>query len=233
MTARAERGPAAASGDRRTRRKQFTTVPRIGHIELDATDRESLVDYFVSAFGFAGVGRARNPSGTAASRFQEPIADRGAGQLGASLKRNQGPGVHHPAFPVDQVVPAVRDFRARGVVVTAPNVAPPSTTASDSAPARAARPVAVGAKNRLDHLSPNTTGAESRSAPEGVWNRPTRRLPPHRHGAVRRWQRRPVRQVRGRVSCSAATTPGARYPGDWHRLDWSGGTARVTAWSRF
>jgi 4-hydroxymandelate synthase len=40
---------------------------------------------------------------------------KGAGQLDAFLDRNCGPGVQHLAFGVDQIVPAVEEFRRRGV----------------------------------------------------------------------------------------------------------------------
>jgi 4-hydroxymandelate synthase len=40
---------------------------------------------------------------------------KGAGQLDAFLDRNDGPGVQHLAFGVDEIVPAVEEFRHRGV----------------------------------------------------------------------------------------------------------------------
>ncbi|GAA4263739.1 4-hydroxyphenylpyruvate dioxygenase [Dactylosporangium darangshiense] len=111
--------------------------PRPGHIRsldhiavvLDPGDLAGRVEFYLEAFGFERyssefieVGNqamdsivARNPAATATFTFLEPVTSRAAGQLDAFLARNEGPGVQHLAFLVDEIVPAVRDFRDRGV----------------------------------------------------------------------------------------------------------------------
>jgi 4-hydroxymandelate synthase len=56
-------------------------------------------------------------SGTGGVTFTLVAPDPGKepGQLDAFLERNGGPGVQHLAFLVDDIVPAVREFRDRGV----------------------------------------------------------------------------------------------------------------------
>lgn len=98
-------------------------------VVLDAGDLAERVEFYVDAFGFERYSSefieiggqamdsivARNAAATATFTFLEPVTGRDAGQLDAFLERNEGPGVQHLAFLVDEIVPAVRDFRARGV----------------------------------------------------------------------------------------------------------------------
>jgi 4-hydroxymandelate synthase len=98
-------------------------------VVLQAGDLHERVAFYLDAFGlerysseFIEVGDqavdsivARNGRGTATFTFLEPVTGRSAGQLDAFLARNEGPGVQHLAFLVDEIVPAVRDFRSRGV----------------------------------------------------------------------------------------------------------------------
>ncbi|GAA4253475.1 4-hydroxyphenylpyruvate dioxygenase [Dactylosporangium darangshiense] len=106
-------------------------VQALDHIAvvLDAGDLAERVAFYIDAFGFERyssefieVGRqamdsivARNAAGTVTFTFLEPVTGRDAGQLDAFLERNGGAGVQHLAFLVDEIVPAVRDFRVRGV----------------------------------------------------------------------------------------------------------------------
>jgi 4-hydroxymandelate synthase len=106
-------------------------IQALDHIAvvLDAGELNDCVDFYLDAFGFERyssefivVGSqamdsivARNRAATATFTFLEPVPDRAPGQLNAFLGRNEGPGVQHLAFLVHEIVPAVRDLRARGV----------------------------------------------------------------------------------------------------------------------
>lgn len=57
----------------------------------------------------------RNASGGITFTLVAPDAGKSPGQLDAFLSRNDGPGVQHLAFGVDEILPAVREFRDRGV----------------------------------------------------------------------------------------------------------------------
>jgi 4-hydroxymandelate synthase len=57
----------------------------------------------------------RSPSGGVTFTLLEPDRTKSSGQIDAFLERNGGPGVQHLAFLVDEIVPAVREFEARGV----------------------------------------------------------------------------------------------------------------------
>jgi 4-hydroxymandelate synthase len=57
----------------------------------------------------------RNASGRVTFTLVAPDPEKDPGQLGAFLERNGGPGVQHLAFLVDEIVPAVREFRSRAV----------------------------------------------------------------------------------------------------------------------
>lgn len=57
----------------------------------------------------------RSASGRVVFTLVAPDPLRDPGQLDAFLDRNGGPGVQHLAFLVDEIVPAVREFRDRGV----------------------------------------------------------------------------------------------------------------------
>jgi 4-hydroxymandelate synthase len=57
----------------------------------------------------------RSPSAEVTFTLVAPDPSKNAGQLDAFLDRNGGPGVQHLAFLVDDIIAAVREFRARGV----------------------------------------------------------------------------------------------------------------------
>lgn len=57
----------------------------------------------------------RSPSGRITFTLVAPEPGTAPGQLDAFLTRNAGPGVQHLAFLVDEIVPAVREYAARGV----------------------------------------------------------------------------------------------------------------------
>jgi 4-hydroxymandelate synthase len=57
----------------------------------------------------------RNSSGGITFNLIAPDHSTNSGQLDAFLARNGGPGVQHLAFLVEDIVPAVREFRDRGV----------------------------------------------------------------------------------------------------------------------
>jgi 4-hydroxymandelate synthase len=110
---------------------------RVGHIRaldhiavvLDPGDLHDRVEHYIAAFGFERYSSefievgdqamdsivARNAAATATFTFLEPVPGRAPGQLDAFLGRNEGPGVQHVAFLVDEIVRAVRDVRERGV----------------------------------------------------------------------------------------------------------------------
>jgi 4-hydroxymandelate synthase len=57
----------------------------------------------------------RSPSGSITFTLVAPDPAKSPGQLDAFLSRNGGPGVQHLAFLVDDIIPAVREFRDLGV----------------------------------------------------------------------------------------------------------------------
>ncbi|MEU9860040.1 4-hydroxyphenylpyruvate dioxygenase [Streptomyces sp. NPDC047971] len=86
-------------------------------------------DFYRDAFGFSRFyseyvtvgGQAmdsvvvRSGSGGVTFTLVAPDPAKDPGQLDAFLERNGGPGVQHLAFLVDDIIPAVREFRDRGV----------------------------------------------------------------------------------------------------------------------
>jgi 4-hydroxymandelate synthase len=98
-------------------------------VVLEAGDLAERVEFYLQAFGFEPYSSefielgtqamdsvvVRNAAATVTFTFLEPVADRDTGQLDGFLERNEGAGVQHLAFLVDDIVPAVRDFRERGV----------------------------------------------------------------------------------------------------------------------
>ncbi|MGW3493584.1 4-hydroxyphenylpyruvate dioxygenase [Streptomyces sp. NPDC001020] len=86
-------------------------------------------DYYRDAFGmdrysceYVAVGEqamdsivVRSASGGVTFTLVAPDPTKSPGQLDAFLDRNSGPGVQHLAFLVDEIIPAVREFRDRGV----------------------------------------------------------------------------------------------------------------------
>jgi 4-hydroxymandelate synthase len=57
----------------------------------------------------------RNPDGGITFTLLAPDRGKAPGQLDAFLARNGAPGVQHLAFGVDEIIPAVGEFRDRGV----------------------------------------------------------------------------------------------------------------------
>ncbi|MFI1970720.1 4-hydroxyphenylpyruvate dioxygenase [Streptomyces cinnamoneus] len=57
----------------------------------------------------------RSASGGITFTLIEPDKKKQAGQIDAFLDKNNGPGVQHLAFLVDEIVPAVHELRGRGV----------------------------------------------------------------------------------------------------------------------
>ncbi|MEU1289210.1 4-hydroxyphenylpyruvate dioxygenase [Kitasatospora sp. NPDC005856] len=96
---------------------------------LEGNTLAEFADYYEDGFGlsryfseYVGVGDqamdsivVRSASGGATFTLVAPDPVKGSGQLDAFLERNGGPGVQHLAFLVDDIVPAVHEFRDRGV----------------------------------------------------------------------------------------------------------------------
>ncbi|WP_181803803.1 4-hydroxyphenylpyruvate dioxygenase [Streptomyces shenzhenensis] len=96
---------------------------------LEAGTLADYTDYYTTAFGlptysaeYVAFGDqamesvvVRSPSGGATFTLIEPDKKKQAGQIDMFLDRNNGPGVQHLAFLVDDIVPAVHEFRERGV----------------------------------------------------------------------------------------------------------------------
>jgi 4-hydroxymandelate synthase len=96
---------------------------------LERGTLEDYADFYMNAFGLARYSTeyvdfgdqamdsivVRNPSGGITFTLVAPDASKGAGQLDAFLSRNSGPGIQHLAFLVDEIIPAVREFRKLGV----------------------------------------------------------------------------------------------------------------------
>jgi 4-hydroxymandelate synthase len=86
-------------------------------------------DFYMDAFGLARYSSeyvdigdqamdsvvVRSPSGDITFTLVAPDPSKGAGQLDAFLERNSGAGVQHLAFLVDDIIPAVGEFRDLGV----------------------------------------------------------------------------------------------------------------------
>ncbi|GAB2806471.1 4-hydroxyphenylpyruvate dioxygenase [Streptomyces daliensis] len=96
---------------------------------LEGGTLDQFADFYRDAFGLARYsseyvdvgGQAmdsivvRGASGGITFTLVAPDPAKGSGQLDAFLERNGGPGVQHLAFLTDEIVPAVRELRARGV----------------------------------------------------------------------------------------------------------------------
>ncbi|MFI6641767.1 4-hydroxyphenylpyruvate dioxygenase [Streptomyces sp. NPDC050504] len=96
---------------------------------LEAGTLRDTVRYYIDGFGFeeysseyVSVGEqamdsivVRSPSAGITFTMIEPDASKKPGQIDEFLGRNGGPGVQHLAFLVDEIVPAVLEFEARGV----------------------------------------------------------------------------------------------------------------------
>lgn len=96
---------------------------------LDGAALSDCADFYAGAFGFSRYSTEyvdigdqgmdstviRSPSGGITFTLVAPDTAKSPGQLNAFLSRNGGPGVQHLAFLVEDIVPAVREFRDRGV----------------------------------------------------------------------------------------------------------------------
>ncbi|MFG2956774.1 4-hydroxyphenylpyruvate dioxygenase [Streptomyces sp. NPDC048291] len=137
--------PADAHGDGLPPGHSWVAVPdavpdpagRARHIRLldhvavcvEGGTLDTYADFYRDAFGFSrysseyvDVGAhamdsivVRDASGRVTFTFVAPDLSKGTGQLDAFLERNGGPGVQHLAFLVDDLIPAVADFRTRGI----------------------------------------------------------------------------------------------------------------------
>ncbi|MFE9421945.1 4-hydroxyphenylpyruvate dioxygenase [Kitasatospora sp. NPDC006697] len=106
-------------------------IRQLDHIAvcIDGGTLEQVADYYRDGFGlsrysseYLAVGDQAMDSIVVRSAFGHvtftlvaPDPAKGAGQLDSFLLRNSGPGVQHLAFLVDEIIPTVHDFRARGV----------------------------------------------------------------------------------------------------------------------
>ncbi|WP_308103178.1 4-hydroxyphenylpyruvate dioxygenase [Streptomyces sichuanensis] len=106
-------------------------LQRLDHIAvcLEAGTLHDVVRYYIDGFGFeqyyteyVAVGEqamdsivVRSPSAGITFTIIEPDPTKKPGQIDEFLHRNGGAGVQHLAFLVDEIVPAVLDFGARGV----------------------------------------------------------------------------------------------------------------------
>jgi 4-hydroxymandelate synthase len=118
----------AAAAEAADRGGHLRTLDHVA-VCVDAGDLGDCVEYYLAGFGFERyssefieVGNqamdsivVRNPAATATFTVLEPVAAREAGQIDAFLDRNGGAGVQHLAFLVDEIIPAVREYRERGV----------------------------------------------------------------------------------------------------------------------
>jgi 4-hydroxymandelate synthase len=96
---------------------------------LEAGTMADHADFYLDAFGLARYSTeyielgdqamdsivVRSPSWGVTFTLLEPDPTKNAGQLDAFLSRYGGPGVQHLAFGVDDIIPAVRESRDRGV----------------------------------------------------------------------------------------------------------------------
>jgi 4-hydroxymandelate synthase len=96
---------------------------------LDGGTLERQADFYRDALGlrrysseYVAVGDqamdsivVRSPSGQVTFTLVAPDPTKNPGQLDGFLRRNGGPGVQHLAFLVDEIIPAVYEFRDRGV----------------------------------------------------------------------------------------------------------------------
>ncbi|GAA1242964.1 4-hydroxyphenylpyruvate dioxygenase [Kitasatospora nipponensis] len=106
-------------------------ITALGHVAVcvNAGTLAQYADFYRDAFGFsrhAGEcvalgGQAmeavvvRSASERVDITLAAPDPGRDPGRLDAFLERNGGPGVQHLAFLVEDIVPAVREFRGRGI----------------------------------------------------------------------------------------------------------------------
>jgi 4-hydroxymandelate synthase len=115
----------------RDERHEPGPVVALDHVAvlLEAGTLEESTDRYARAFGLARYSSeyvafgeqamdsivVRDESGRVTFTLIEPDKKKQAGQIDAFLDRNNGPGVQHLAFRVEQIVPAVHGLEARGV----------------------------------------------------------------------------------------------------------------------
>lgn len=106
-------------------------IRQLDHVAvcLEAGTLDEYVDFYSAGFGLARYsseyitigGQAmdsivvRSPSGGITYTFLAPDPAKDSGQIDAFLERNDGPGVQHLAFLVDDITSSVYEFRDRGV----------------------------------------------------------------------------------------------------------------------
>ncbi|MER5441849.1 4-hydroxyphenylpyruvate dioxygenase [Streptomyces sp. NPDC002790] len=106
-------------------------IQLLDHIAVCVEGRSlaGYADFYGDAFGlsrysseYVDVGEhamdsvvVRSATGRVTFTLVAPDEQKGTGQLDAFLERNSGPGVQHLAFLVESIVPAVHEFRGRGV----------------------------------------------------------------------------------------------------------------------
>lgn len=123
--------PAVPAPEGADPRNPAPELRRLDHIAvcLEAGSLHDVARFYREAFGHQQVsteyvevgGQAmdsiatRSPSGGITFTFLEPDTTKQPGQINEFLARNGGPGVQHLAFLLDEIVPSVLEFEARGV----------------------------------------------------------------------------------------------------------------------
>ncbi|MGC9441171.1 4-hydroxyphenylpyruvate dioxygenase [Streptomyces sp. WG5] len=124
----ADLGPSAPAGAAQTAPPALTALDHVA-VCLEAGTLHDVVRYYLDGFGFEqfyseylAVGEqamdsivVRSPSAGITFTVIEPDVSRKPGQIDEFLVRNGGGGVQHLAFLVEEIVPAVLAFEARGV----------------------------------------------------------------------------------------------------------------------
>lgn len=106
-------------------------IARLDHIAicLEAGSLSDFTDFYCIGFGFDRYSReyievadqamdstvVRSRSGGATLTLLEPDTSKSPGQIDSFLDRNRGAGVQHLAFLTNAIIPAVREFKHRGV----------------------------------------------------------------------------------------------------------------------
>jgi 4-hydroxymandelate synthase len=114
--------------DRATGRNWIRLLDHIAVCMMSGTLAE-YADFYIEGFGFSRYSSeytemgdqamdsivVRSPSGGITFTLLEQDISRKPGQIEGFLSRNDGPGVQHLAFAVDDIISAVRDFSDRAV----------------------------------------------------------------------------------------------------------------------